>query len=440
MSHGYAEKGRLPAIDFLRGCALLGIFVLNVDYFAGPMIAHGVAFADFDGAHGGANRLTLYLKWIFFEGKARGLFAMLFGVSALLMLSKAESDPAHRPEAADLYYRRNLGLLVIGLMHGILIWDGDILFSYAVIALLVLYPLRKLRARTLFIIAPLLSLLGTASVFFFLGFKEDLSLAHRAVAIEDRVRAGVALTADERDIQQEWTKLVEKRRLTPEKAEEQVRSTIESSYAESVKERIGGYTSNLFDRYVFLWCEYLSAMLLGLALLRTGFLTGEWRNRHYLLTAALGFGVSAPLYFLGVTEALRSGLDFIAIEKYLFLPYYLTRDTGMLAIAASLILVYKHAASSAPVRWMIATGRMALTNYILTSLVCQLVFVWGPWKLYGRMDYYQLNAAILVAWIVYVVLSTRWLRHFRQGPLEWVWRSLVRGEALPMRPSAATTV
>jgi uncharacterized protein len=85
------------------------------------------------------------------------------------------------------------------------------------------------------------------------------------------------------------------------------------------------------------------------------------------------------------------------------------------------------------VRWLACVGRVALTNYLLTSVLCQFVFVWGPWNLYGRLEYYQRSAVILVAWSAYVLFSTLWLRYFRYGPLEWVWRSLTRWRLQPLR-------
>ena len=156
---GAATTGRerISAIDTLRGFALLGILVLNINYFAGPEAAHDIPYEVFSGPHGLANLVTFYVKWIFFEAKMRGMFSMLFGAGVILMTSRAERRGAGQ-DVADIYLRRNILLLSFGLIHGILIWDGDILFDYALSALLLLYPLRKLPARTLFLTGTFLSL------------------------------------------------------------------------------------------------------------------------------------------------------------------------------------------------------------------------------------------------------------------------------------------
>jgi uncharacterized protein len=87
-----------------------------------------------------------------------------------------------------------------------------------------------------------------------------------------------------------------------------------------------------------------------------------------------------------------------------------------------------------------AVGQMALTNYILTSIVMQLIYVWGPWHWYGYVDYYKIYYAVAGMWIFNMAFSFLWLRYFEFGPVEWAWRSLTYWKRQPMRIRIVTPV
>jgi uncharacterized protein len=143
-------RERISSIDVLRGFALLGILMMNIDDFGTPEAAHdipiGMPKPAFVGPHAHLNLVILILKWVFFEGKMRAIFSMLFGAGVVLMTTRAEKRGAGG-QIADIYLRRNMWLMLLGLLHGCVLWTGDILFLYALTALLVLYPLRKLKAK-----------------------------------------------------------------------------------------------------------------------------------------------------------------------------------------------------------------------------------------------------------------------------------------------------
>jgi uncharacterized protein len=431
---GTATTGRerISAIDTLRGFALLGILVLNINYFAGPEAGHDIPYDVFAGPHGPANLVTFYVKWIFFEAKMRGMFSMLFGAGVILMTSRAERRGAGQ-DVADIYLRRNILLLLFGLIHGVLIWDGDILFDYALSALLLLYPLRKLPARTLFLTGTFLSLVvSTWTTLVFIKFDHNLSVMHQAAAAEARQHAGQPITAAEKKISEEWHKTVESHQPTAARFEKKV-AKVNRSYWEVVAEHAKSYTDDLFHDHILAMMDWLSAMMIGMALMKAGFLTGELSYRTYIMTALVGAAISIPLYVVGLAQVVASHLDFMVIDEWLFLPYYLTREAGMLAITAALIIIIKSGRLPTARRLLAAVGQTALTNYLVTSVICQLIFVWGPWKLYGHLEYYQLNYVTLGVWAFNLVFSTLWLRAFAFGPVEWVWRSLTYLKIQPMR-------
>src|SRR5262249_55715237 len=131
-----------------------------------------------------------------------------------------------------------------------------------------------------------------------------------------------------------------------------------------------------------------------------GFLTGELSYATYVLTAAVGFGVAIPLYAVGLAKAVASRFDFMVIDEWLAAPYCLDRMAGMLAITALLVIVIKRGWCRTSQRLLAAVGQTALSNYLLTSLLCQFLFIWGPWHLFGRLEYYQLLFVMLAVWIV----------------------------------------
>ena len=121
------------------------------------------------------------------------------------------------------------------------------------------------------------------------------------------------------------------------------------------------------------------------------------------------------------------------IENWIVFPHNLAAEAGTLAIAALLLILIKSGVPRMLLRPFAAVGQTALTNYLLTSLICQYLFLFGPLKLYGRVEYYQSLYFVLAVWFVNLVGSSLWLRAFEFGPIEWLWRSLTYWKLQPMR-------
>jgi uncharacterized protein len=370
------------------------------------------------------------IKWMFFEGKMRGLFSMLFAAGVILLTSRAECR--RRNDIADIYTRRNLLLLCFGIFHACFIWGGDILFDYGFQALLFLYPARKLKPKTLLWLGTFLSLIvSTLGGFLCLGAVHDYSLNRQASVIQAQQRARTPITADQKEQLHQWRDRVDSQRLTPEKTRQAVQEAT-LSYPASIVDRAQAFQGGFYLFHIDLLFDMLSAMLIGMGLMRLGFFTGELSYASYWWTALLGFGISVPIYAIGILKAYASGFYFLDLEKWIWLPYYLTRESGSLAIAAIVILFVKSGYLKSPQRLLASVGRAAFSNYILTSLICQTIFVWGPWKLYGKLEYYQLMYVVFGVWIINLTISPLWLRKFAFGPLEWCWRSLTYGAMQPM--------
>ncbi len=436
LSQPTTRRERISSIDVLRGFALLGILMLNIQGFATPEFAHdipvGMTKPAFIGPHAHLHLLLITLTWVLFEGKMRALFSMLFGAGILLMTSRAEQRGTSS-QIADIYLRRNMWLTFFGLLHGCLIWDGDILFLYGLAGLLFMYPLRKLKAKTLLVSGTLISLfLATYGIFFLIGALNDFHLAKEEAAIAADKQAGKSLTTEQKAIEEQWNARIDSNKVTPARTQEAVAQAY-GSYMSGVQERLQSYIGpRAAVRIGVFIVESVGAMLIGMGLYKTGFLTGDKSYAVYAGTAVIGFALSAPLYIYGMWKAYTGGFFFLDLEKWLYLPYYFTRETGSIAIAAVVMMVVKSGILR-PLRIAYAAvGQTALSNYLLTSIICQVLFIWGPWKLYGKLEYYQLMYVVIGVWVLNLIASPIWLRWFAFGPFEWLWRSLTYMKLQPM--------
>jgi uncharacterized protein len=430
-------RERISSIDVLRGFALLGILVMNIEDFGTPEAASeipiGMPKPAFVGPHAHLNLVIMVLKWVFFEGKMRAIFSMLFGAGVVLMTTRAEKRGAGG-QIADIYLRRNMWLLLFGLLHGCLLWNLDILFFYALTALLALYPLRSLKPKTLFLAGTFISVvLGTyVSTMLWAHVPDDIRLSRNAATVAAERLAGRAITPEQQNTEAQWTELVKRHKITDDRIQKEL-THAQQSYWTGVEERTARYIGpRSAILYLYALIDALGAMMIGMGLFKVGFFSAESSYATYAWTAAIGFLLSAPLYVVGILKAYASGFFFLDISKWLFLPFYFTREAGSIAIAAVAMIAIKSGVLRPVQRALAAVGQTALTNYLLTTVICQFIFLWGPWKLYGKLEYYQLTYVVFFVWAINLIVSPIWLQIFQFGPMEWLWRSLTYAKLQPM--------
>jgi uncharacterized protein len=343
-----------------------------------------------------------------FDLKMMGLFSMLFGAGVLLYASKpAESTRA----LTGLWYRRMFWLLVIGLMHAYLIWDGDILVPYAVCGMLVLWWMRRFSARTLLIASVLFLTVGA-------GLQIFHGISWPNMSEEERTQE-LAM----------WMP-------TPEQVREQL-DALHGSYRDVVVHR-APFTLMVQVLYIplfFLWRSG-GMMLLGMALFKWGFLDGRLAISRYAVIAisclTLGLGLAWYGYFQ--LEAARFSMP----ERTLLDTWnYVGAAFASVGYAAAVILLVKLRALGALRRSLAAVGQMAFSNYLFHSIVTSIIFLGWGFDLVGRFDYAAQLGVVVAIWIFQLIVSPIWLRHFRFGPAEWLWRSLTYWKRQPMRRDPA---
>jgi uncharacterized protein len=426
---------RINSLDTLRGFALLGILPANVLVF-GMYLAAG----NDPTVAGGATGLNL-ASWALFRiliaGKMRCLFSMVFGASMILLTSRAEERS--EAAAADIYYRRNLWLLVFGLAHAFLLFWGDILYSYALCAL-ILFPFRKLPAKKLLIIGAL-----------FIAFKAGWCGADAFRQFARRNLAAAAAAAEEvgkkpAEVQAEArNELAAQRRQRKPSSEELEKDA--KKWRGNPADVIGARATALavwhgLPYYGPVNCDLWSMMFIGMGLFKLGVFSATRSYRFYAWIAIVGCLIGIPANSYTAWLAVKSNFDRVTFA-FTNVAYDVERLPVALAYMALLMILCKAGA----LRWLTsrlaAIGQMALSNYILQSVVCAFVFTGYGFGLYGRLERYQLYYVVAGCWAMSLAVSPIWLQHYRFGPLEWCWRSLTYWKRQPIRmirrPSGAPT-
>ena len=284
---------RVAALDTTRGVAVLGILIMNIWSFAGPQAIFDYPLAVAD--QPGAAVATWAAMHTLFEGSQRAIFSMLFGAGMLLMVGRLD-ERAPGVSSARIYYRRLVFLMLFGLFDMfILLWPGDILLIYGLVGLL-LYPLRNLRPVTLLALALLVFVAHNGVHYSAL----QETTAQQLEFSPDYGGAPPADDADEATLEryESWRSTYDRARpdLDTEEVRERTRVISEGSPGEFAIERA---VTSLILFFVlglrFLFLDSLGMMLVGMALLRSGFLTLQLPVRVYWLTLAAGYGVGIPL-------------------------------------------------------------------------------------------------------------------------------------------------
>ncbi|MHA7815037.1 MAG: DUF418 domain-containing protein [Pseudohaliea sp.] len=405
---------RILLLDTLRGFAVLGILLMNIIGFGLPSPAYSHPGFDVSAALS-PDLVAWAAVELLGEGCMRGLFSLLFGAGLLLFTT---GDGA---KGAAVHYRRMGWLLVFGLVDAyLLLWFGDILVCYAICGAL-LYPLRNARTRTLLVLALLVALLSTvlySVLHLMLQFARD---AHEALA------AGgdpATLPPEFESAAAGWREFSAPYLVGAEAVQEEL-SQRRGSYASAFAWNLPQVNSILFFvNPVFLLWDALMMMLLGMALYRLGILRGEASRQTLRRLMLGGFALGLAVNGWEVARAVGGGLALMDTFAQLQWSYHAGRlgmTLGYLGLVAWLL---QRGWLNAPARRLAAVGRMALSNYLLHSLVALFLFTGAGLGLVGHLGRAQLYLVVLALWTLQLWLSPWWLARHRFGPLEYLWRRL----------------
>jgi len=414
---------RISSVDVLRGVALFGILVMNILTFGlpkaamdNPTVAGGVE---------GLNLLTWQISQVFFYQKFLAVFSMLFGAGLILMYNRART--AGR-EFTRVYYFRILWLLVIGLIHAYFLWWGDILVSYAICGLLI-YIFRRRSPKTLIIIG-VVGLMIAVGFMFGAGAFFDFA-RQNAEEVAEIEQSGGTPEKGLQQLAEAWENIETAMNPSGEIITEEI-EIHRGSYGGILAHRIPVVLMLQTQALLFFIIWYSGGMMLiGMGLMKLGVFSAERSARFYLVLGIIGYGVGLTLTYSGAGRILQNGFDFVNIFKTNALFNY----TGALFVALGHVSLVMLFCRSGMLGWLqrglAAVGRMALTNYLMHTIVFTTIFYGYGLGLFGTVERSGLMVYVAGMWIVQLIISPIWLTYYRFGPAEWLWRSLTYRKMQP---------
>jgi uncharacterized protein len=389
------RQERIEAIDILRGVAILGILIVNMSLFSLP---------EGSAALGTTDRLIYF----FAQEKFKALFSFLFGLGLAVQMMRAEARGAH---FLPLYVRRLCVLFVIGVVHFLLVWDGDILHDYAQLGV-VLLLFRRRTLRTLLVSAGVL----LAIPVFFFSLTTYYSITHR---VSPPLKSWISYETEPDDQQT----IDENRRIYSS-----------GTYGEQIGLRAGelpgDLTPDIDDAFV------LAAFLLGLY-------AGRRRILHDI---PAHLSVLRRVQRWGLIIGVAGNAAFAVGGAFDPSPTSLMQNVGrlclvvaapamMLFYASTIILLTQRETWRRRLAPLAAVGRTALSNYLLQSLICTTIFYSYGLALFGKVSPSLGLLLTVTIFLIQIPLSVWWLGRFQFGPVEWLWRSLTYWQRQPMRVS-----
>ncbi len=386
-------KDRISALDMLRGFAVLGILIMNIQSFSMPGAAYLNPTAY--GSFGPISKWAWAISHMIASEKFLSIFAMLFGAGIVIFAGNLKSRGL-RP--GPLHYRRMFWLLIFGLIHAYLLWYGDILVALSLCGMLA-FLFRNKKPATLVWISALFFIMPV--IFYTLS---PLSTEYWSEGAYNQTL-------------QNW------KPDQPSLAKEV--TAMQGNWIEQMEYRVPGAIfsqTGLFLMETF-W-RVMSMMLLGMALFKWKLITAHFSKRNYLVLGAAGILIGSFISGIGVILNFENDWN---MRFSMFMGRHFNY-LGSVITALGYIGVIMLISKSSHVRnlqfTLSAVGRTAFSNYILQTLICTFLFYGHGLGLFGQVNRSYQLMMVPAIWLILMLASLLWLKKFRYGPMEWLWRSL----------------
>ena len=430
-----AQQERITILDSLRGIAILGILLMNIPGFGLPEVqtSDPSVFNET-----GINYKTWYVVDWALAGTQRAIFSMLFGAGMILFISRLEKR-MNGMEPAIYFFRRQMWLLAFGLFNAfVLLWFWDILYAYAIFGMLLFVFYRK-SPKALLILAFVCLVLMTV--------RENVDLYRgKQVIKKGELVAKIDTTQTKLTVQQQddlgafnGMKEESSKGSKVKKAEKEIYA-VRGDYASLYKVQSDKSVHvELYYTYFLAW-DVLLFMFLGMAFFKTGVITGNASSKIYWLLFIGGLGLGLLLSHFNQKAVVDNHFSQYEYTKNVSFNFYqVQRMLRSLGFFGLIMLMYR----SGFFKWFFAifcpVGQMAFTNYLMQSLIGALFFYGIGLNYFGKLERYELYIYTGVVWIIEIIWSHIWLRYFRFGPLEWLWRSLTYWKKQPFKKNSSST-
>jgi uncharacterized protein len=393
---------RIISLDILRGFAILGILIMNIQSFSMIYSAYfnPTAYGDFTGI----NKLVWIISHIVADSKFMTIFSILFGAGTVLFTERLKAKGI---KSLNVHYRRAFWLLIIGLLHAYLLWYGDILTAYAVSSLWIVL-LRKKKPKTLIIVGLILILVVTLFYLF-----SAFSIPY----MPEESRQGIMET---------W--------LPSAKAVTREISIYSGSYLGQMEIRIPeAIKMQTFVYFIFVGWRTSGLMLIGMALYKMGILSAQKSKQYYIKMIIIGLVLGYLLIGFGLYKHFEHNFS---MEYSLFLGYQFNY-WGSILVSLGYIGLIMFLIKSFKKGWLAnslqAVGQTALSNYLIQTIIATSIFYGHGFALFGKVDRWQQIIIVFGIWILQMIISPIWIKKFKFGPFEWLWRSLTYWKFQPMK-------
>jgi len=457
---------RIPSLDVLRGIAILGALFVSVWIFGGFSANQQTGLLL---KSKGLNYRLFGSVDLLFEGKMRALIAMVFGAGMVIFMSK--ENQKGQSSNADFFMRRQFWLMLFGLINAIVfLWTGDMLFHLAVMGVL-LFPFVRLSKRGLLMAAILAMIIYSGKNYW--NYSDDRKAYNKYLAVtnfEKKIKKDSAdnakkdsllktqkkeslpagqktdsltgkakkdtLTKEQKDDKGAWEGKVGGMKYDPKKDDAEKKAMRSVSYGKlwnhllpttQYKEAAWTYQTGIWD--------FAGMILLGMALFKFGFFRSRFPRSRYLLIAFAGLTAGLLLGWFRLHNIQITLGDYAKYIDHHWIPYnfFFPFEMAFMGLGYASLVLFLVGTGSLNRLWrgFAYVGRMALTNYLLQSIICSIFFTGFGMGYFGRLNQYQLYIIAGEICLLQIVFSILWLRYFYFGPAEWLLRCLIYRKRLP---------
>lgn len=400
---------RIGSLDAIRGFALLGILIVNIAMFSGPAIYFEILGKGFWGNLTGFwDTTTASFTDIFIAGKFYTMFSFLFGLGFFMFFERAK-EKTNSPRR--LFYKRLAILLVIGLIHAFFIWSGDVLIAYALFGFLLPFFFNR---------EPKTILKWAFAIF--IGFIVVMAAMFGTLALAKMAEPNIMAESTQ-------TLLADMESRIAASFQAYRYGTLAEIQAQRVSDTLLLMGNNLFGSIFIIFPLFLLGLYAG----KKGIFQNISENRSTIKKIWLwGLIIGLPLSVVKFIAGNLAAGDVYSFFQVIQIGVGFFADLGLaLFFMTSLVLLYqKRKQMLAPLSYM---GRMALSNYLLQSIICVIIFYNFGFGFYGQVGP-ALGLVIAIAiFIAQIFISKFWLQRFQFGPVEWLWKCLTYGKFFRMK-------
>ena len=391
-------KERIEILDIIRGVALLGVLIANMLAFKAPMFNYTPPLSSIVAT---TDSLAAWFIKLFVEGKFYTIFSFLFGLGFYIFMERAAEKTE---DITFLFRRRLLILLCIGLVHLVLLWTGDVLLTYALAGFILVkkwkMELPKLKKS---IIAYLI--LAT----FILGI---------IYLLNGLFLKGVDYNYYIQD------KLYQREMI--------ISFFQKASFFELLKYRLSREVISALINNLFVIPNVMALFLMGLYVGKSQIHKNLYQHiliikKVWRLTLLFGSCLTVILFLLMKLEETSNLIAILALKE--IIKYYAGIIVCFFYIT-SMILIGGNQRGLKLIKPFAYVGRMALTNYLLQTITCVILFYGYGFGYFGSVGYGKGFIISIAIFIMQIIFSRMWLSNYTYGPMEWLWRRLTYGNQI----------